>query len=115
MERTRVILVEMPRMLCEIVREVLSDEPDLDIIDECGRDAGAILLGDGDRCVVITRLAECSPESVRRLFGPPQRVRLLALSPDGRSGTIYELQTRERKLDELSPTSLLAAVREPLP
>ncbi len=112
MEQTLVILVNMPRMLCEIVREVVAHEPGLEIVDEQDGDAALARIRASDACVVITRLDEPPSESVGRFLGAGSHVRVLALSVDGRDGTLYELRRQESPLGEISPTVLLAAIRD---
>jgi hypothetical protein len=111
MEQTPVILVNMPRMLYEIVREVVGSEPDLEIVDEQDGDAALATIRASGACVVITRLDEPPSESVGRFLGAGSHVRVLALSVDGRDGALYELRPQERPLGEMSPPVLLAAIR----
>jgi DNA-binding NarL/FixJ family response regulator len=114
-EQTRVILVEMPRMLREIVREVVANQPDLDVVDEDDADAVLAASRASGACVVITGRQDPGHESIGRLLGTRQQVRVLALSSDGRDGAVYELQPQERLLGEISPPMLLAAIRDTIP
>ena len=114
LEQTRVILVEMPRMLGEIVREVVSNEPDLEIVEADDGDAALATIGASGACVVITRREDPVRERIGRWLGTGPQVRVLALSTDGRDGALYELQPQERLLGEISPPVLLAAIRDTL-
>jgi hypothetical protein len=100
-------------MLREIVKEVVASESDLDIVEEDG-DAALATIRSSGTCVVITQLEKPAHVSVRHLLGERQQVRVLALSTDGREGAVYELQPEERVLGEISPPTLLAAIRDPL-
>jgi hypothetical protein len=108
--------MKMPRILCEIVREAVSAERDLAVRDALEGDAALETISGGEACVVITQLDDPAPESLARLFGSPSRVRVIALSADGRTGTVYDLRLQQRPLGtrELSRAELLAAIREPL-
>jgi len=59
MEQTRVILVEMPRILREIVREVVAAQPDIAVLD------------DGDEALKTIRTAR--PASRSRTSTTPRR------------------------------------------
>ena len=111
MEQTRVILVDMPRMLGEIVKEVVSNEDDLEIVEEHDGDAALATTRAGGSCVVITRLEDLDPASIGLFLGTRQQVRVLGLSTDGRDGAVYELRPDEYLLGEISQPLLLAAIR----
>ena len=108
-EQTRVILVEMRRMLREIVREVVSSQPDLEVVDE-DDDASLATIRASGACVVITQRGEPAGERIARFLGTRPQVRVLALSSDGRDGALYELQPQKRPLGEISPPTPLAAI-----
>ena len=44
LEQTRVILVEMPRMLREIIREVVANQADLEVVDEDDSDVAQFVI-----------------------------------------------------------------------
>ena len=112
-ERTLVVLAEMPPILREIVREVVAPEPDLAILEGDGA-PGAIQTAGA--CVAITHLDEPPPASLARLLGTRAQVRVIALSSDGRDGTVYDVRLQQRPLGsgEISHAELLAAIRRPL-
>jgi len=85
MDQTRVILVEMPRILREIVREVVAAQPDIAVLDD--GDEALKTIRTGAACVAITHLDDPAPASLTRLLGTRPQVRVIALSADGRHGT----------------------------
>jgi DNA-binding NarL/FixJ family response regulator len=113
LERTHVILVNMPQMLRDIVREIVSSEQDLIIVDEFDdlEDASNTIWND-ERCVVITSLRPPEQVALEDLFGVRRRMRVLAVSEDGRETVLYELRPRARNLGEISPPTLVAAIRD---
>jgi DNA-binding NarL/FixJ family response regulator len=113
LERTRVILVDMPRVLREIVRKVLSHEPDVEMVEEDTLDAALAAIRASDDCVVVTQLERGERIAIDRLLDTHRKVRVLALSADGRDGAVYELHPKEHLLGEMSPPVLLAAIRAP--
>ncbi|HEX6702233.1 MAG TPA: hypothetical protein VF101_16010 [Gaiellaceae bacterium] len=115
MNQTQVILVKMPRILREIVRRVVASRNDLTVFD--GPDDEAVkMIQAGEACVAITSLDDPATQSLAPLLGHRPELRVIALSPDGRSGTVYDLRLQQQApaTGELSPAELLAAIRQPL-
>jgi hypothetical protein len=98
-------------MLRDIVREVVSQEHDLEIVDEHDEAAALATIRASGSSVVVTQFADHADERIGRLLGAGPHVRVLALSRDGREGAIYDRQSEERRLGEISPPVLLAALR----
>jgi hypothetical protein len=84
-------------MLSGIVMELVSEEPDLAIVAE---------VGEAD--VAVTEL---EGGAVGDLLRDRPRLRVIALSADGREASSFELRPDETKLGEVSPAALLAAIR----
>lgn len=116
MVRTRVLLVDMPQMLREIVRELVSAERDMEVVGEVG-----------DRVPSLAAVRACGAEFViaggsgpelaaaceSLLAGCPE-LRVLALSTDGRSGALHENGRNGHSataLGELAPDRLVGVVR----
>jgi len=108
-----VILVRLPPILRELVGNVVSDDPDLAILD--GNEA-LTTLRTGGACLVITHLDDPDPASLADLLGTRLDVRVIGLSADGRRGTVYDVRLEPRRLGpgEISLAELLAAMREPI-
>src|ERR1041385_5185250 len=102
----------MPRMLREIVTEVVSSESDLEIVEALDLGAALATMRTSRACVVLTRLEAPPSETIDRFLDTCSHVRILALSSDGRDGAVYELRPRRRLLGEVSPSVLLVAIRE---
>jgi hypothetical protein len=83
-------------MLSGIVTELVSAEPDLAIVAE---------VGEAD--VAVTQLEG----GVGDLLRDRPRLRVIALSADGREASSFELRPHETKLGEVSPAALLEAIR----
>jgi hypothetical protein len=106
-ESIRVLLVGLPRMLRDIVNGLVSVEPDLEIVGEFGDGEAELDAIEAARASVVIAGAQ-APLLARRLV---DRVRVLGVSADGRDGVVYELRPQARVLGEMSPATLLAAVR----
>jgi DNA-binding NarL/FixJ family response regulator len=112
LEQTRVVLIGMPRMLREIVREVIRAEPDLAIVGEFDDQYAARSAFEAQRpAVVITAREEARQIDFGHLLSEHPHVRVLSLSADGSESFLCELRPCQETLGELSPHELLAVIR----
>jgi DNA-binding NarL/FixJ family response regulator len=108
----RVLIVDLPRVLREIIRRILS-APGIDVVAEASGDVDLPELVSATRAdVVVMRLENTRlPRAGRRLLVRHPRIRLVGVAADGRDTVTYELSARRRSLGEVSPEALLNAVR----
>ena len=112
MEETRIILVGVPRMLGEIIESLVRVEHDLSIVDECRDGPGAAqAIQRAQADVAITSLEGSGSASAADLLAQCPDLRVLAVSPDGSESILYELRACERMLGDMSPRTLLAALK----
>ena len=115
MAPTRVVLGTMPPLLGDIVRETLV-QSDVDVLAEVGS-RGEILsaVEQTGAHVVILGMAPDAWSSLsgllRDLLTHHPRLTVIALASDGRSGYVYQLQPRTIAIDDISPKTLVQAVR----
>ena len=110
-DRIRVVLVELTGITREVVKGILADAPDIELVGDVSMedfsDPGAaaadvaILAGDDG---VLTRRAH-------ELLKVRPLLRILAVGQGGREGSLYELRPHRTPLGELSSQVLLGAVR----
>lgn len=112
----RVLIVDMPRMLHEIVHRS---------VDECDDMLVVGSLHEHDEGVLVQQVEETEPEVVvigadhpdvlakrcPALLENRAMTKLLAVADDGGETFLYELRPARTPLGELSPTALLAAIR----
>jgi hypothetical protein len=112
LERTRIVLIDMPPLLRDVIRAALVPEPDLDLVGEHDGpvDIRAAVEED-DADFVILGSGVVSEESVRALVGPARRVRALEVHSDGTQSVLYELRPHRVPLGEISTDTLLRTVR----
>lgn len=107
----RVVLAQMPQMLQEIVRTILSAEPDMEIdtstLSERGM-ASSEALRSAD--VVILSEAEARTDAHSAVLFAHPHLRLVAIN-GGRRASLYELRPHRLPLGEMSPSALVQAVR----
>lgn len=112
MTRIRVVLSNMPRLLHDIVHNILTAESGIDVDDALSHSAAPMSLDDvrNAHVVIVTEpeLARMDYQSL--LYGNP-RLRVVAVSGDGRDAALYELRPCRIALGGLSPRTLVDAVR----
>ena len=113
MERVRVVLAGLPRMLADIVRRVLGEAPDLEVIDLSATSEDLMdSLEYHDPDVLVTGLRpKESVEQFASLLRAHPALRIFALEGDGRRAVLYELQPHTVPLGDVSPEGLIEAIR----
>ena len=112
-EPIRVLIIDLPTMLREIVRETVAAEPDMVLVGELpmettiaegarAADPGVVILGSEHPDVV----PHC-PEVLAR----NAQLAVLAVGADGRESFLYELRPRRVALGEVSPRRLVEVIR----
>jgi hypothetical protein len=101
-DRIRVAIVDVPRMLRDIVESVVTRESDLEVVDSGTHEADVTIVG-------LAR-AEDAQRYASLLYARP-RHRVLALVADGREAYLYELRPHLAPLGAIAPDGLLAAIR----
>ena len=113
MAHIRILLAGLSRMLADIVRRVLTGSPDLEVVGTLGRldeVAPALLRADADVLIVGLEGADAMAEFEPLLATHPY-LKIFALDGDGRRAVLYELRPHSIPLGELSPQSLIDAIR----
>jgi hypothetical protein len=106
LEPIDVVLVDLPRMLSELLRTLLEPEPDIRV------QRGSAALGAAPPRVLIVGVER--PEDARtwcRLLEGAGRTKILTVTGGGRDAALYELRPHHTPLGELSAARLLEAVR----
>lgn len=109
---TRIVLVDLPRMLREIIADAVVREPDMSLAGHVA-DGDDLLatIDETDADVVIVGAEGFPAREVRRLLGVRPTLKVLLVTGDGREAALYELRPHEEPLGELSPRTLVAAIR----
>jgi DNA-binding NarL/FixJ family response regulator len=101
--RTRILLVDMPRMLSDIVSELLKEDPDCEVVGELRGPEDLLQVVQEQRPNVV---AICLRETDLwsrwdRLFIRYPRLRILAFTPTGRRIGVFSESSREEILAAL--------------
>ena len=110
MERIRIAFVDLPPMLESIVRDAVAAQSDMEVVDP-PRSVDAPAAAELDADVVVVGRGAGGDEAFAELLDARARLRVLAIASDGRSGALFELVPKERALGDISPSSLVAAIR----
>jgi len=110
-EPTRILLIDMPRMLRETVRYVVACAPLLEVVAELDGVADfAAAARTYDPQVVITDPHGCDRAAIARLLDARPRIRVLTIEDDGRRGVLHRLAPEALPLGDLSRERLLEAL-----
>lgn len=110
MPRIRVVLSEMPRLLRDIVQNVLADRPDVVLeTARAGTLAESLAASQAD-VAIVAEPAPNAEDHAAVLYAHP-RLRVVGISGDGRCAHLYELRPHRISLGELSADALVRVVR----
>jgi hypothetical protein len=101
----KIVLVDLPRTLQEILLGVLRELPDLDIVDEV----------DTTECPDFLILGADGPElrgRYRKILFKCPATRVIAISPTGAQGFLHELRPLVTPLGQLTPEGIVELIRE---
>jgi hypothetical protein len=110
-ERLRIVIHMSPdmRMSREIMEEAFAASG-FTVIGEDGSDLLATMRASAADALIV-REDSCDEEQIGDLLAELPGARVLAIAPNGGSGSLYELRPHRVRLGELSPQTLVDAVR----
>jgi hypothetical protein len=118
-QKIRVLLANMSPMLSDIIKSIIASEenfilvgqvsiPDeVSIRDELVR----VAVGRRTDVIIVGPLPAAETRDYREFLYRRPRMRIIAIAVGGRHALVHELQPRIIPLDEVSPASLIAAIR----
>jgi DNA-binding NarL/FixJ family response regulator len=101
-------------MLMDIVKDIIADEEDIALAGEVAARTGLVQAATQARADVVV-LGNTGPggnDDYHDLLYRRPRTKVLAIAADGRRAFLHELQPRVVALGEISPASLVQAIRE---
>jgi hypothetical protein len=109
---TTVLLVDLPRMLEEMICSVLKPHSDIRVI--CGAAANGGLVAAaaaaGAQVVVVTRRDPANLAEVDPHLTQAAAVSVLALAPDGAAACLHALRADSARLEDVSAAEILRAL-----
>ena len=112
MTRIRVVLVGIPQLLADIVEELITRQPDIELVGSVAADRDlAVAIGRTRPDVVLCRASGAAlPAAYSEILEADPHVRLLAIDPGDRTGFVYDLRPVRTPL-EVWPQGLIEAIR----
>lgn len=111
MKPIRVLIVEMPQLMTDIAREIIARRPELvlvGVVADAYELSRALPASGAD--VVLCRMASTElPATYQEMFESHPHLRVLAVEPGDRDGSIYELRPSRTPLD-VRPAGLAEAL-----
>jgi chemotaxis response regulator CheB len=111
--KVRVMIAGMPRMLSEIVRNIIISRDDLEFAGEAANVSALAQTAkelNVDVLVIGAAPDENNIACTDLLYARP-RMRIVAIHGDGREAQFFQLRPHITRLVELSPDTLVAALR----
>jgi DNA-binding NarL/FixJ family response regulator len=113
MNEIRILLVDMPRMLREILQNTLDSQPGMTVVRVHPTPVPLVEAVDQGRAqlVVFGQESPTLTPGCRELLEQRPRVHVMAVSGDGRRTTLYGLRPYREPLGEVEPEQLVEAIR----
>jgi DNA-binding NarL/FixJ family response regulator len=108
----RIAVVDLQRFTREVIKEVVAGEHDMEIAAEFPDLEDLVQAADDANAnFVIAATDLTGPAEVHRLLEARPWVKVLGISSDARQSFLYELRPQMVPLGEVSPQTLLEAIR----
>jgi hypothetical protein len=103
----------MPKMLLDILSHIVAAEPEMVIVGWVNDDEDLAAAAQRTRAdvILVGQTAEDERVKYASLLLQRPRVRVVAISGDGRTGLLYELRAQRISLGEMSADALRRAIR----
>jgi DNA-binding NarL/FixJ family response regulator len=112
LQRGRVLIVDMPRMLHDLVRRVIEDAPDLDVVGEVPGTADVSDTAERTGAqLVVTGSDDALESGWRDVLERSPGLRIVSVVDDGRDAHLYEMRPHRVLLGAISPEALLEVLR----
>jgi DNA-binding NarL/FixJ family response regulator len=111
----RILLDGMPQMLRTIIKDILSADPECEIVAEAvEQNKLGAQLSETPADVIILAVADLEAISTRlaALLAQYPATRIIAITSGGNRAFLYDLRPHVTPINELSPATLLSAIRQ---
>lgn len=113
MEPVRILLADMTPMLLSIIRSIVADQPDIEVVGELSEPTRLQAMVERTRAamVIVGRDRPIPPDAFGQLLARTPPVRVLAITDEGRAAVLYDLRPQRIPVGELSAARLVAVAR----
>ena len=112
MEPFRILLASMPRMLMEMIGQIIAREPEFVVVGaiaECTDLTSAVKRSRAD--LLIVEQSSVTEADVGAVLSSSYPTKILTISENGEGGALNELRPHREALLHISSASLIAAIR----
>ena len=115
MRKIKVLLSSRPKLLSEVIRNLILNQPDMEVVGEVIapiellRAVGAII---ADVVIVTPLKANGEPRICRLLLAAYPLLIIVTQSAAGEAAHLYKSGMRKKRLDDPSGQAILVAIRE---
>jgi chemotaxis response regulator CheB len=111
MTPTRILLVGLPRLLEEIVSDALAQAPDMSLAGTL-EDAQELIAQAATTPADVVVLGTDDPQLIASALMQQPHLKVLAVTEDARSSSLYVLRPERTRIGDLSAASLVTAIRD---
>ncbi len=115
MQKIKVLLASRPKMLSEVIRNMVERQPDMEVMGEVIDPIELLLVVAETKAevVIVTPLDSAEePRICRHLLADHPQLKIVALSRKGEAATLYESGSRQQRIEEPGEESILRAIRD---
>jgi DNA-binding NarL/FixJ family response regulator len=113
MHPVRILLVDMPRLVRDMVESAARRDPDVEVVGVLDHADALGAATDDAEVIVVGVDQQRLPASCRALLDERAAgLRLLGIEAGGGGAYLYELRPRQSPLGELSPAEVVDAIKE---
>ncbi|MFQ5770394.1 MAG: hypothetical protein ACE5HX_07655 [bacterium] len=109
------MLASRPKMLSEVIRNLIEHQQDMEVVGEV-LDPIELLIATRTTpvdAIIVTPLdSEGEPRICRRLLEEHPHLKIVTLSAKGEAAFLYESNSRKKRIAEPAGQSILGAIRE---
>jgi len=112
----RILLDGMPQMLRTIIKDIVSTDPQCEVVAELVEEANLpaqLSQTPADVIILAVKELEDIPQRFASLLARHPATRIIAIASGGNRALLYDLRPHLTQIDELSPAALLSAIRQP--
>jgi len=114
MKRMRILLGNRPQLMREVLREILAQQPDMEVVGEVVDPIELLVAAQAFKPdVVVVALQDSEePGLCSHLLAEHPHLTILALTSEGAGAFIQQLCPRRQEIQELSAATLLQTIRQ---
>jgi hypothetical protein len=113
MKPIRILLASMPRMLLEMITQIIAKEPEFVIvgaIPECSDLTSAMRRSKVD-LLIVGQLSLAEATNITAILSSSYPAKILTIAESGQCGALHELRPHCETIVDISAASLIAAIR----